>query len=228
MAKIDLLTDVEAALGMALHADYATKAEQHDLFEAYVLTLLLEAAKATGWTLSLRDGWGRAVTAPLFRRGPGRLTSRKFTFAHMTKPGKRDLEAHLGVKVAGLTAVDVSPATASGHLLHEFDLLVLPSDDADACRASGDDPDHSMVVAHAEMKYHGGSLPLPLGRASVGMAGECVLAGKSVLVTNRMGLTVQDLVEHHGVMFRYRVTPASTVAEGHVRNWFETVLRSAP
>lgn len=224
MAKSDLLPDVEAALGMAVHAEYAKKAEQHDLFEAYILTLMLEAAKATGWALSLRDGWGNTVTAPLFRRGPGRLSSRKFTFAHMTRRGRRDLEAHLGVKVAGRAPVLKSPTTASGRLLPEFDLLILPSHEADTCRAGNEDPDHSVVIAHAEMKYHGGNLSLPLGRASVGMAGECLLTGKSVLVTNRMGLTVQDLVEHHGVTFRYRVTPASAVAEGYVRSWFMGVL----
>lgn len=224
MAKIDLLPDVQAALGMAVHADYAAKAEQHDLFEAYVLTLLLDAGKATGWTYALRDGWGNMVTAPLFRRGPGRLTSRQFTFAHLTRPGRRDLEAHLGVKVAGRAPVVVSPATKSGRLLHEFDLLVLPSREADACRTAKTDPDFSVVVAHAEMKYHGGNLSLPLGRASVGMASECALHGKSVLVTNRMGLTVQDLVQHHGVMFRYRVTSTSPVAEGHVRSWFMGIL----
>lgn len=228
MAASDLMKAIEGSLGMAVDLGYATKAEQHDLFEAYVLTLLLEAAKGVGWSLSLRDGSGRTVTAPIFRRGPGRLPSLGFTFALMTKPGKRDLEAHLGVKVAGRTAVGVSAATMSGSLLHEFDLLVLPASDAAACRAARADPHHVVVVAHGEMKYFGGNLSLSIGRAAVDMASECVLAGKSVLVTNRMGLTVQDLVEHHNVAFRYRVTPKSPTAEKHVRTWFQATLRSAP
>lgn len=113
MATSDLLKAIEGALGVALDLGYAAKAEQHDLFEAYVLILLLEAAKSMGWSLSLRDGTGATVTAPVFRRGPGRLPSPGFTFARMTKPGKEDLEAHLGVKVAGRTAVGVSAATMS-------------------------------------------------------------------------------------------------------------------
>lgn len=228
MAASDLLKAIEGALDVALDLGYAAEAEQHDLFEAYVLTLLLEAAKDMGWSLSLRDGTGATVTAPVFRRGPGRLPSPGFTFARMTKPGKQDLEAHLGVKVAGRTAVGVSAATMSGSLLHEFDLLVLPAVDAAACRAANADPHHGVVVVHGEMKYFGGNLSLPIGRASVGMAAECVLGGKSVLVTNRMGLTVQDLVEHHDVAFRYRVTPKSPTAERHVRSWFQSVLRLAP
>lgn len=228
MAASDLLKAIEGTLGMAVDLGYAAKAEQHDLFEAYVLTLLLEAAKGAGWSLSLRDGSSRKVATPIFRRGPGRLPSPNFTFALMTKPGKRDLEAHLGVKVAGRTAVGVSASTMSGSLLHEFDLLVLPATDAAMCRAANADPHHGVVVVHGEMKYFGGDLSLSIGRASVGMASECQLADKSVLVTNRMGLTVQDLVEHHKVAFRYRVTPKSPVAEGHVRSWFQSVLRLAP
>lgn len=224
MATNSLLTHVEAALGTAVTLGYASKAKQHDLYEAYVLTLLLQAADDKGWTTELRDGWGHRVTSAVFRLGPGRLPSRGYTLVHMSKTGRPDHEAHLGVKVSGRTPVGVSAVTASHHLLHEFDLLVLPARDADACRALNADPDHPVVVVHAEMKYFGGKLSLPVGRASVGMAVECDLAGKSVLVTNRLGYTVQDLVEHHGVTFRYRVLPANPTAEYHLVQHFRTLL----
>ncbi|MDR6955514.1 hypothetical protein J2X65_004894 [Ancylobacter sp. 3268] len=224
MATSSFLTDVEAALGMAVTLDYASKAQQHDLYEAYVLTLLLQAAHNEGWTVELRDGLGSTVTSAVFRLGPGRLPSRGYTFAHMSKSGKPDLEAHLGVKVSGRTPIGVSPATGSGRLLHEFDLLVLPATDANACRTGNADPGHSVVVVHAEMKYFGGKLPLPVGRASVGMVVECALTGKSVLVTNQLGYTVQDLVEHHGVTFRYRVLPGNPKAEYHLVQRFRSLL----
>lgn len=224
MATSSLLTDVEAALRMSVDLGYASRAKQHDLYEAYVLTLLIQAAYAEGWTLELRDGWGCSVTSALFRLGPGRLSSRSYTLVHMSRPGTPDLEVHLGVKVSGRSPVGVSLPTASLHLLHEFDLLVLRASIADACRAGNTDPDYSAVVLHAEMKYFGGKLSLPVGRASVGMAVECALAGKSVLVTNRLGYTVQDLVEHHGVTFRYRVLPVNPTAEYHLVKHFQTLL----
>lgn len=224
MTTSSLLIDVEAALGMGVNLGYASKAKQHDLYEAYVLTLLLQAAYAEGWTLELRDGWSRLVTTPVFRLGPGRLPSCRYTLVHMSRTGTPDLEVHLGVKVSGRTPVGMSPATSSRRLLHEFDLLVLPATVADACRASNTDPDYSAVVLHAEMKYFGGKLSLPVGRASVGMAVECVLAGKSVLVTNRLGYTVQDLVEYHGVTFRYRILPVNPIAVHHLIKHFRTFL----
>ena len=205
MASSSLLTNVEAALGLSFDLGYASKAKDHDLYEAYVLTLLLVAANAAGWTLDLRDGWGHAVTAPVFRLGPGRITSREYTFARMTKVGKLPLEAHLGVRVSGQSPTSVSPSTKSGRLLPEFALIVLPESVASACRAAGDDPDHTAVTIHAEMKFYTGKLSLPVGRASIGMALECGLTGKSVLVTNQLGYTVQDLVQHHMVAFRFNV-----------------------
>lgn len=228
MASTSLLTDIEAALGTAVALGYAKKAKQHDLYEAYALTLLLEAADNTGWSWMLQDGWGNQITSPVFRMGPGRLTSSGFTFARLSKAGKQPLEAHLGVKVAGTALVRKSAATPSGRLLHEFDLLVLEASNADTCRAANVDPDYSMVVIHGEMKYYQGNLSLPLGRASVGMSIECVLDGRSVLVTNRLGLTVQDLVEHHRICFRFRVKPSDKTAEYHLRTWFEGMLHQAP
>jgi hypothetical protein len=224
MASSSLLTDVEAALGLSVDLGYASKAKDHDLYEAYVLTLLLVAADAAGWTLDLRNGWGHAVTAPVFRLGPGRITSREYTFARMTKAGRVPLEAHLGVKVSGQAPVGISTPTKSGRLLHEFDLIVLPESVAGACRATGDDPDHTAVTIHAEMKFYTGKLSLPLGRASIGMAQECGLTGKSVLVTNQLGYTVQDLVQHHQVAFRFNVLPWNPTAEWHLTNWFSTFL----
>lgn len=224
MALSSLLADVETALGLSVDLGYASKAKNHDLYEAYVLTLLLLAADAAGWKLELRDGWGHTVTAPLFRLGPGRITSRDYTFARMTKAGRVPLEAHLGVKVSGQAPVGISSPTKSGRLLHEFDLVVLPETIASACRATGDDPDHTAVTIHAEMKFYTGKLSLPLGRASIGMALECGLSGKSALITNQLGYTVQDLVQHHSVAFRFNVLPSNPTAEWYVKNWFSTLL----
>lgn len=223
-APPSLLTNVETALGLSVDLGYARKAKDHDLYEAYMLTLLLSAAVSSGWNWELRDGWGNAVTDPLFRLGPGRITSRQYTLARITMEGREPIEAHLGVKVSGQAPVGISPPTQSGRLLHEFDLIVLPESIASACRARGGDPDHSAVTIHAEMKFYTGKLTLPLGRASIGMALECGLYGKSALITNQNGYSVQDLVQHHNVAFRFNVLPSNWKAEWHVKKWFSAFL----
>ena len=107
MVLTSLLANVKTALGLSVELDYASKAKDHDLYKAYVLTLLLRAAFCRGWDLELRDGWGNVVTNPLFRLGPGRITSLQYTFARMTKAGREPLEAYLEVKVSGLAPVGI-------------------------------------------------------------------------------------------------------------------------
>ncbi|WP_167621969.1 hypothetical protein [Paracoccus sp. AK26] len=150
-----------------------------------------------------------------------------FTHVHLTKSGKADLEAHIGVKVIGKAPHVFTLKKKPANVLHEFDLLVLSSAAADTCRLLGTDPVHGSVIAHAEAKFYGGNLPLPLGRAVVGLAAECDLAKKSVLVTNRNGATVQDLIKYYEVEFRFLVTPSGK-GEHHLVSLFEHFLKAAP
>lgn len=228
MSASSLLAAVQSALGSAVTLGYANTVDAHDVYEAYVLTLLLEAARDRHWHLELRDTTGALTSKANFRRGPGRLPSGIFTHVRMTRPGNQDLEVHLGVKVSGKSVRKVSKPTVCGHLLHEFDLLVLPSAIAGRCRRTNADPAYNDVVLHAETKFYTGNLTLPLGRAAVGMAIECDLANKSVLVTNRMGFSVQDLVEHHDVSFRFCIHPSNPTGEYHLRRRFEQILAKAP
>ena len=191
-------------------------------------SLLLVAAEAEGWEMELCDGAGHRTTRAVFRLGPGRLPSGNFTHVRLWKSGKQDLEAHLDVKIVGRSPIVASRRGKSAHLLHECDLLVLPSAVAAACRAADADPPHGAVVVHAEAKHYGGNLSLPIGRASVGMAVECGITGKSVLVTNRLGKTVQDLVEHHGVTFRFLIKPSNPTGTNYLVSRFRDLLRAAP
>lgn len=227
MASSNLLSAVQAAFGAAVTLGYSSSTAAHDVYEGYVLTLFLQAAVNQGWRPQLRDGAGHPTARVVLRLGPGRLPSGSFTHVYLTKFGKVPLEAHVGVKVIGKAPYVVTMKKKSANVVHEFDLLLLPSAAADACRLLGNDPDHTSVVAHAEAKFYGGNLPLPLGRAVVGLTAECDLSGKSALVTNRNGATVQDLINHYGVDFRFLVTPSGK-GESHLIALFEQFLRAAP
>lgn len=227
MASSSLLTAVQGMFSAASSLGYNSKGAAHDIYEGYVLSLLLKAAKNQHWQWQLRDGKGNATSKVLFRLGPGRLPSGDFTHALLTKSGKVDLEAHIGVKVVGKAPYVKTKKKKSASVVHEFDLLVLSSTVANFCRRMGSDPSRSSVVMHAEAKYYGGNLPLPLGRAIVGLAAECDLAGKSVLVTNQNGPTVEDLVAHYGVEFRFLVVPSGK-GEPHLISLFEQFLIAAP
>lgn len=227
MASSTLLSAVGSAFTTAASLGYNTKGAAHDIYEGYILALFLSAADNEGWKLDLRDSSNTSTNHVIFRLGPGRLPSGNFTHAYLTKPGKQDLEAHIGVKVAGKAPYVKTKKRKTANVVHEFDLLVLTAAEASLSRSSDLDPDHSSVVIHAEGKYYGGNLSLPLGRAMVGLTAECDLAGKSVLVTNRNGATVEDLLIHYGVDFRFLVTPGSK-GERYLISLFADYLRVAP
>lgn len=228
MASTSLLGAVQAALGAATTLGYTASTAAHDVYEGYILSLLLEAAGNEHWTWALRDNSANPTNHAVFRLAPGRLPAGNFTHVLLSKPGKQPLEAHIGIKVVGTALRGVSRKTKSGRLLHEFDLLVLPSTIAGACRVADTDPAHAATVIHAEAKYYGGDLSLPVGRAVVGLAVECGLKDKSVLVTNQNGMTVQDLVEHYGVAFRFLIKPSNLIGEYHLVQRFQALLRAAP
>lgn len=223
MASPSMLPTIRAALSTASSLGYASSTAAHDVYEGYVLALLLQAAAAEGWSAELRDGSDNRTTAAIFRLGPGRLPSGNFTHVRLTKAGKVELEAHIGVKVRGASA-----------LAHEFDLLLLPAAVATTCRQTNCDPSCADVVVHAEAKYYGGNIPLPVGRSVVGLAIDCAMAqpshsnGKSVLVTNQNGATVEKLVQFYGVTFRFLIKPSNSRGVYYTVQSFRTMLAAAP
>lgn len=227
MTKSILLSAVQSALGGAALLGYNKKGAAHDIYEGYLLTLFLRAANNEGWSLDLRDGSNKPTKKVIFRLGPGRLPSGNFTHVFLSKNGQADLEAHIGVKVIGKAPYLKTIKKKSKNVVHEFDLLVITTWAADICRSTDMDPSHSDVVVHAEAKFYGGNLQLPLGRGVVGLAMECDLAGKSVLATNQNGVTVEDLLSHYHVAFRFLVMPGCK-GESHLIKLFERFLKAAP
>lgn len=223
MASASMLSTISGALSTAATLGYSSASAAHDIYEGYVLALLLQAASIESWTAELRDGSDNPTTHAIFRLGPGRLPSGNFTHVRLTKHGKVALEAHIGVKVRGASSI-----------AHEFDLLLLPATVAANCRRANRDPSSSDVIGHAEAKYYCGNLTLPIGRAVAGLAVDCGmttpshLSGKSVLVTNQNGLTVETLVQYYGITFRFLIKPSNGAGLYHLVNRFRAILVAAP
>lgn len=223
MASSSMLSKIKAALSVASTLGYNRASAAHDVYEGYVLALFVQAASAEHWNTELRDGADNPTTHAVFRLAPGRLPSGNFTHVRLTKPGKLDLEAHIGVKVQGASSI-----------AHEFDLLLLTASVAAVCRQTNRDPSYADVVAHAEAKYYGGNLSLPIGRAAVGLATDCGMTtsfhsnGRSVLVTNQNGSTVETLVQHYGVTFRFLIKPSNSIGIYYLVQRFRAMLQAAP
>ena len=98
-----------------------------DIYEAYLFSLVLRAARIEDATVTLACIEGGTPNPFVIRTSPGYLNShqRNYGFAVIHFPGCTALEAHLGVRVSGHSAV-----------LHECDISVLLQAEADVCRNS--------------------------------------------------------------------------------------------
>jgi len=78
-----LLNSVRGALKMAVAANYVSEAKADDAYEAYILSLVVQAALAEGATNPpmFQDKWGKSTKSLVLRRGPGDIwgTTRRFT-----------------------------------------------------------------------------------------------------------------------------------------------------
>ena len=162
--KEDLLEEIRAVLppGGALQIE---QSELNDLFEAYVLSGLVGAAQAEGWTVSLHDMSEAPANGALFRRSPGNiyasLGSQNFTHFVLARAGASSLEAHIGIKFTGKSDVE-----------HECDVALLPQDAAQLCRRHHVHPRSKSLILSAECKFLAGNVPLYLGRGFVGLVTE--------------------------------------------------------
>lgn len=197
--KPELLDAIRVALRGVAHSGYGTADALEDIYEAYVWTRVLVAARRLGWTVDYATPAGPWSGTLLLRRGPGVIySSAPFTFAVLTKRGVPALEVHLGVMVTGRSGV-----------AHECDVLVLPAAAAQAARAAHEHPGYRDICLQAECKFYTGDLPLGLARGLRGLSADCSLGGAGGLVTNALrSASVGRLILHNRLYYNPRLTPA--------------------
>lgn len=165
----DLLTDINATLLGATGGGYKTRAAISDIYEVYILSLVIKAARAEGAIISYRDANDHPTSKFVFRTGPGFIfsrdpTRRKFTHAVLAFPGKDPLEAHVGIYIAGNSGV-----------LHECDVSVIDLNEAQKCRLSvpaNASPRARKVLLATECKFYKSGLRLNLARSFVGLTAD--------------------------------------------------------
>lgn len=211
----DLLSDVQAALGTAVSPALTSESAVSDLFEAYILTLLIRAARAEGATVTYFDAAGAPAQSFVFRTSPGYIwsTTQQYTYALLQFQGKEALEAHVGVRVAGKSGV-----------LHEFDVCAIRQSEAELARQNRVQPRSSKVVIGVECKFYTTSLTLGLARAFIGL-GSDVSTRNTVFVTNTESESVERLLTARGQQWAHRAVPASAIDVERLRNEFQSAFK---
>jgi hypothetical protein len=132
-----LLDELSSILSDANTCGYSSRSQSNDVFEGYVWSLIIQAARYEGATIQYETANEQATKVLLFRTSPGNIfsTAQAYTHATITFATHPPLEAHIGIKVSG-----------KSRLLHECDVAVLYRDEARNCRRNLVHPQSSVRV----------------------------------------------------------------------------------
>jgi hypothetical protein len=211
----DLLNQIRVILGSAISPSLTTSSDTSDIFEGYVFTLVLEAARTEGATITYRDVNGNTPSVFIFRTSPGYIfsTSQLYTHAVISFSNRPFLEAHIGVRVLGRSGV-----------LHECDVAVIEQAEAETCRQRQVPPRSSKVLIATECKFYSTPLQLNLARAFIGLTTD-LSAAKSVFVTNSFSSSLEKLLSGRGRDWEHNLTPMATVEVMRLRHKFQDAFQ---
>lgn len=199
-----MLADITAVLGPAIAAAPVAASSLPDIFEAYVLTLAIRAARTEGGSISYVARDGKPAKSLVLRTSPGVIYSKQQNYTHVVIgfPGCPVLEGHAGIKIAGKSGV-----------LHELDVAVLERAEAEHCRRNGVSPRSSKVLLGVECKFYASPLQLHLARGFLGLIND-VSVKSPFFVTNTNSPSVEKLLSHRARhAWEKDISPACTNTE---------------
>lgn len=183
-----LLNQIKSALGRSINPNLTTRSAVYDLFEAYIFSFIIEATRSTqNVTIEYINTNGTKATTFTFRTNPGQIFNGSYTHAKITFPNKRPLEAHLGVRVSGISKV-----------LHECDVLLLEKREADLCRNNSISPQSSKAILAGECKYYSPrNFGIKLAREFLGLTSDFSNNCRYYFIYNTTSKSVEELLAHH-------------------------------
>lgn len=160
MSVVDQLVKEISSLLTAGTVSYSSASDPWDVYEGFVFSLIAATASRHGAAVTYENIHGEKTRDLVFRTGPGQLYGDSNPFAHavIEFDGAPALEVHIGVYVAGTSGV-----------LHECDVLVLPTEEASLSREQRIAPRGSQCVLIAECKYYTTGLGIGMARNFEGL-----------------------------------------------------------
>jgi hypothetical protein len=195
-----MLAEIQATLTAAVVPSLTTASSASDVYEAYLFSLVIEAARSEGATISYGCISGGPPNPFVFRTSPGYIASDEHNYGYAVIEFQNCpvLEAHVGVRVAG-----------HSHVLHECDVSVIWQDEAQLCRNRAPllvAPRSSKLLIAVEAKHYTGGLPLHLGRAFLGLERD-LSAQRVYFVANRGAGSIEKLLAHKKRLWDSNINP---------------------
>ncbi len=211
----DLLNGINQALGNTVTPSLTTSNAACDLYEAYVFSLVLEAAKAEGASIRYFDRDGNPQTNFKFRTGPSSIFTPTASYSHAelsfgTKP---ILELHVGVYIWG-----------SAKVRHECDVSVIWRTEAQRCRLGKCHPVHKKVELAVECKlYQAANLTIGLGRGFLGLTVDAKDVN-ACFVSDNHSDSIKKLLSKHKKEAFMSVVPSNSAQVKVLTDYFRGVF----
>lgn len=215
--RTDMWNDISVAISSATSANLSAASAGDDLYECYIWSLVLEAARREGATIRLMTRKGNPATVFYFRTSPSSIFSNLHDYCHaeIIFPRSPILEAHIGIYVSGKSRVN-----------HECDVAVIYKDEADTCRANNVHPRSSKVIMSLECKYYlSSTLGVNLGRSFLGLLDDIYTDGRFFISTQNKG-SVDKLFARHRKEYEIGLSPLEPDLEIRLRGSFEKIFRN--
>lgn len=211
----DLLAIIEDAVLSGALLGYNEPTATNDIFENYVWTICLDAARRGGARIRYKDVYNNDASVLTFRTSPGAIysTSQAYTHAVLDFDNCPLLEIHVGIRITGKSGV-----------LHECDVAVLYRDEAELCRSEQVHPRAARVLIAIECKFYASAIQLHLGRGFIGLTRD-IYAKERYFVSNAQSANVAKLIRYHQSEWDFGVLPASDEADA-LRHRFSRTFRN--
>jgi hypothetical protein len=208
--RTELRAELDTRLGSLARSGSLRSKRAPGLFETYVWSILIEAAKAEGATASYGQlGPSGRLLMP---QGPRNLFGNQFSFARLDFADYA-LEAHTNLYVEGRSKV-----------LHECDVALLDAEEAEVWRDRGVHPKASKLILGVECKFHGPPVPLDEARSFLGLTTEIATVNR-FMVSNASPERIQKVLVRHRRLWRMPVVPSDSRRVSALQASFEDVFR---
>jgi hypothetical protein len=215
-----LISSIEKSLAASISPLLVAPSHGADLYELYIWSLVVEAARAEGASVEFRDVYGALVSSNfVFRTSPGRIFSKlqPYTHARITFDQCPPLEAHIGIFVSGKSKV-----------IHECDVVVIFADAAATCRIEEVHPKSTQLLLSVECKFYVQStMGVGLARSYLGLVSEVKHSHRECyFVAVSESNSVEKLFAHHQKDWETGVAPDDVKERPQrLRSSFEKTFR---
>jgi len=216
-----LISSIEQSLAASISPLLVSPSHGADLYELYIWSLVIDAARAEGASVEFRDVHSAPVSSSfVFRTSPGRIFSKlhPYTHARIVFDQCPPLEAHVGIFVSGKSKV-----------IHECDVPVIYADAAATCRLEEVHPKSTQLLLSAECKFYVQStMGVGLARSYLGLVTEVKHTYRECyFVAVSESNSVEKLFAHHQKDWETGVAPDDVRARPQrLRASFEKAFRN--